>query len=119
MTQSKKITGRLREILPFCRSEAVAARSPLSTPYPLLLPVLPEKESVLRRLFLIFVVWAVPCGEYAKSLHPGADGNHAFPFGDVNSDSCDDVVCHGFQPPNHVRRPPLLSADSACVVIRM
>lgn len=61
------------------------------------------KKSVLRRLFLIFVVWAVPCGKYARPLHPGADGNHAFPFGDVNSDSCDDVVCHGFQPPNHVR----------------
>lgn len=52
---------------------------------------------------LNFAVWAVPCGKYARPLHPGADGNHAFPFGDVNSDSCDDVVCHGFQPPNHVR----------------
>lgn len=84
---------------------AAKAHSPLSTPHPLLLPVLPEKEGVLRRLFLIFVVWAVPCGEYAKPLHPGAVpyGNHAFPFGDVNSDSCDDVVCHGFQPPNHIR----------------
>lgn len=98
---------------------AAKAHSPSPHLTPLLLPVLTEEENVLRRLFLIFVVWAVPCGKYAKPLHPGADGNHAFPFGDVNSDSCDDVVCHGFQPPNHVRRPPLLSADSACVVIRM
>ena len=41
---------------------AAKAHSPLSTPHPLLLPVLPEKENVLCS-FLSLTGWAVLCRE--------------------------------------------------------
>lgn len=82
---------------------AAKAHSPSPHLTPCYFLYYPKKKSVLRRLFLILLFGLFRAVNTQNLSTRVPYGNHAFPFGDVNSDSCDDVVCHGFQPPNHIR----------------
>ena len=59
---------------------AAKAHSPLSTPHPLLLPVLPEKECVAAIVFLILLFGLFRAVNTQNLSTRVPYGNHAFPL---------------------------------------